>query len=358
MKAWGLVEGEPVQLYTLTNAKGMRAEISNYGGIIKNLLVPDREGNMEDVVLGFNSLDEYLEPEHSPYFGCIIGRVGNRIARGRFTLTGKIYELATNNLPNGCPCHLHGGMKGFDKVVWKAERNDVGGVQSLRLSYRSKDGEEGYPGNLDVTTVYSLTDDNGLKIQYSAVTDAPTPVNLTNHTYFNLKGEGNGDILDHQVMIGASTFTPVDRGLIPTGILRPVAGTPFDFWTPHAIAKRIDTQDEQLSIAGGYDHNWALDGQGGVLALAARVAEPTTGRVMEVLTTEPGLQFYVGNFLPKQGNAKQLIGKTGKPYHYRGGLCLETQHYPDSPNQPTFPTVILDPGSAYQSTTIYRFSAN
>lgn len=357
MKPWGTVDGQSVQLYTLVNANGMQADISNYGGTVVRLTTPDRNGKMGDVLLGYNTLEEYRKPDHSPYFGCLIGRVGNRIAKGRFVLEGKDYKLATNNDPGGIPCHLHGGLKGFDKVVWKAEQVVQQGAQVLKLTYRSKDGEEGYPGNLDVTVVYSLTNDNALKIEYTATTDKSTPVNLTNHAYFNLKGEGTGDILDHQVVIKAKHYTPVDKGLIPTGVIQPVAATPFDFTTPHTIGERINAKDEQMAFGGGYDHNWVLDEQSGRLASAAVVTEPTTGRVMEVLTTEPGIQFYVGNFLPKPGDAAQKIGKTGKPYQYRNGFCLETQHYPDSPNQPTFPSIILTPGKTYQTTTVYKFSA-
>jgi aldose 1-epimerase len=357
MKPWGTADGESVKLFTLSNTKGMHAEISNYGGTIVRLFAPDREGKLEDVVLGYESLEEYLRPGYSSYFGCIIGRVGNRVAGGHFTLGGKEYELATNNEPNGLPCHLHGGLRGFDKVVWRAEPRVKDGIETLRLGYLSRDGEEGYPGNLEVTVVYSLTDENALVIEYSAVTDKATPVNLTNHSYFNLKGEGRGEILDHWVQIKARNFTPVNKGLIPIGVIRTVAGTAFDFTTSRAIGERIGSKDEQLDFAGGYDHNWVLDERSGRLASAAIVTEPSSGRRMEVSTTEPGLQFYVGNFLPKPGEAGQKIGKTGRPYQYRGGFCMETQHYPDSPNQPTFPTIILEPGKAWNSTTSYRFGA-
>lgn len=358
MKPWGTTDGQSVQLFSLYNANGMQADITNYGGTVVRLTAPDRKGKMGDVVLGYGTLDEYLKPNHySPYFGCILGRVGNRIANGRFILEGKEYKLATNNAPGGIPCHLHGGLKGFDQVVWKAEPLVKDGAQALKLTYRSKDGEEGYPGNLDVTVVYTLTNDNALRIDYSATTDKSTLVNLSNHSYFNLAGEGSGDILGHELVIKAAHFTPVNKGMIPTGIIQPVAGTPFDFTTPHAIGERINAKDEQLVFGNGYDHNWVLDEQSGKLALAAIVTEPTTGRVLELLTTEPGVQLYTANFLPKPSAELQKPGKTGKLYQARGSFCLETQHYPDSPNQPTFPSITLVPGKTYQSTTVFRFSA-
>ena len=327
----------------------MKADITNYGGIVVRLTVPDRDGNTDDVVLGYNTLAEYLRD--TPYFGSIIGRVGNRIANGKFELNGKTYNLVTNNFPANKPCHLHGGTVGFDKLVWEAEPFIEENTPGLKLHYLSKDGEEGYPGNLDVTVWYRLTNDNSLKIDYLATTDAATPVNLTNHSYFNLRGEGNGDILSHVVTLNAAHYTPVNPGLIPTGAIAPVAGTPFDFTTPHPIGDRIDADNEQIKFGGGYDHNWVLDNQDGDLALAATAFEPVSGRVMEVWTTEPGVQFYCGNFLDGS-----LIGKSGKPYHRRTGFCLETQHYPDSVNQPNFPTTILKPGEKYQSTTLFRFS--
>ena len=312
------------------------------------LMVPDRDGNMADVVLGYNTLAEYLR--ETPYFGSIIGRVGNRIAKGKFDLDGKTYDLVTNNVPADMPCHLHGGTVGFDKVVWEAEPFMKENTPGLKLHYLSKDGEEGYPGNLDVTVWYRLTEDNSLKIDYLATTDAATPVNLTNHSYFNLRGEGNGDILSHLVTLNATHYTPVNPGLIPTGEIAPVEGTPFDFTTPHPIGNRIDADNEQIRFGGGYDHNWVLDNQDGDLALAATAFEPVSGRVMEVWTTEPGVQFYCGNFLDGS-----LIGKSGRPYQRRTGFCLETQHYPDSVNQPNFPATILRPGEKYQSTTLFRF---
>lgn len=343
---FGKVNGTAVDLYTLTNAKGMRTCITNYGGIVTSLLVPDREGKLADVVLGYDSLDEYVK--NNPYFGALIGRYGNRIAKGRFTLDGREYKLAQNNNGN----HLHGGLKGFDKVLWAAQEVRTKKGPGLRLTYVSKDGEEGYPGKLSVTVTYTLTDANELAIQYQAKTSKPTPVNLTNHSYFNLAGAGTGDILGHLLTLQADRFTPVDAGLIPTGELRPVEGTPFDFRKPTAIGKRIALKDEQLTLGGGYDHNFVLskkEARG--MTLAARVFEPKSGRVMEVLTSEPGVQFYSGNFLDGTN-----VGKGGKPYKHRYGFCLETQHFPDSPNKPEFPSTFLGPNQSYATTTIYRFS--
>ena len=337
-------EGEQVELYTLTNSKGMEVSVMTYGGIIVSLKTPDRAGRLADVVLGFGNLDGYLKGH--PYFGAIIGRYGNRIAKGRFTLDGVTYKLARNNGEN----HLHGGIKGFDKVVWKARE---AGPQSLELSYLSKDGEEGYPGNLSVTVTYTLTEAGELKIDYQATTDKPTVLNLTNHSYFNLAGQGEGDVLGHQVMIMADRFTPVDAGLIPTGELRAVDGTPFDFRMPRAIGERINAADEQLKLGKGYDHNFVLSGAAGTLRQAARVVEPKSGRVMEVFTTEPAMQLYTGNFLDGT-----ITGKGGKVYQHRYGFCMETQHYPDSPNQAAFPSVVLRPGGRYQTTTVYKFSAS
>lgn len=340
-------DGQQVSLFTISNANGMEARVINLGGIIVSLTAPDREGNLEDVVLGFDSLDGYLA-EH-PYFGAIIGRYGNRIANGQFTVDGESYQLPVNNGPNS----LHGGLRGFDKVVWDAEpfENDRG--QGLILTYTSPDGEEGYPGNLQVRVTYTLTDENELIFDYHAVTDKATPVNLTQHSYFNLAGDGSGSILDHEVMLNASRLTVADTTLIPTGELRSVEGTPFDFRQPHRIGERIAADDEQLRFAGGYDHNFVIErAAGDSLVLAARVYEPTSGRVMEVLTTEPGVQFYTGNFLDGT-----LTGKNGVVYDTRTGFCLETQHFPDSPNQPSFPNTILRPGEEYRSTTVYRFRA-
>ena len=340
---WGKTPaGESVELYTLTNAKGAEATIATFGGRIVSLKVPDRAGKMDDVVTGFDNLDGYFSKTPPPNFGALIGRYGNRIGKGHLSLNGVEYKLATNNGQN----HLHGGVRGFDQVVWKAKE---GPGQSLELSYFSKDGEENYPGNLSSTVVYTLTDDNGLRIDYSATTDKDTIVNLTNHVYFNLSGDG--DILGHQVMINADRFTPVDKGLIPTGELRSVEGTPFDFRTAKAIGERIDAKDEQIGYGPGYDHNYVLNRSGGSLELAAKVTDPKSGRVMEVLTTEPGLQFYTGNFLDGS-----LRGKGGKVYTRRSAFCMETQHFPDSPNKPNFPSVVLKPGAKYQTSTVYRFS--
>ena len=348
--------GEAVSLYTLKNAHGMQAKVLDYGGIIVSLRVPDRNGRLDDVVLGFDSLGDY--ERGSPYFGAIIGRYGNRIARGRFTLDGRTYTLATNNGPN----HLHGGVRGFDKVVWTAAQFERGDSVGLVLNYTSPDGEEGYPGTLRATVTYTLTDKNEFIFDYQATTDRPTPVNLTQHSYFNLAGDGKGDILGHVVTLNADRFTPVDSTLIPTGEVKSVAGTPFDFRTSTAIGARIDRNDEQLRYGRGYDHNFVLNkggnggrgGKGGIegdLTLAAHVYEPTTGRVMEISTTEPGLQFYSGNFL--DGSIK---GKGGRVYGHRTGLCLETQHYPDSPNHANFPSTILRPGQRYQSRTVFAFT--
>jgi aldose 1-epimerase len=350
MKSFGkLPDGRQTHLFTLENANGFRADISDFGGIVVNLLVPDKSGKLADVSLGFDNPTQYLQ--QSPYFGALIGRYGNRIARGKFTLDGLTYTLATNNSPGDIPCALHGGRVGFDKVIWQARPVILGGNPALILNYVSRDGEEGYPGTLSVEVTYTVTPKNELRIDYKATTTKPTPVNLTNHTYFNLQGEGVGTILDHVLTMRASKTTPVDAGLIPTGKIVPVAGTPLDFTKPHRIGERIGANDEQLKFGGGYDHNWALDNQKGTLALAATVHEPKSGRYMEVLTTEPGLQFYCGNFLDGT-----LTGKSGMKYPLRSGFCLETQHYPDSPNHPEFPDTILRPGKTLRSTTIYRFS--
>ncbi|MBI4622571.1 MAG: galactose mutarotase [Verrucomicrobia bacterium] len=344
-----LPAGQPARLYTLENSRGIRADITDYGGIVVRLLVPDRNGVLDDVVLGFDSVEKYAAG--SPYFGCVVGRVGNRIAGGKFSLDGKTYTLVTNNEPGGKPCHLHGGRVGFDKALWNVTPRP-GPEPALVLRHLSPAGDEGYPGALTVEVTYMLTADDALRIDYSATTDAATPVNLTNHSYFNLRGEGRGDVLGHELTLRAARYTPVDAGLIPTGKIAPVAGTPLDFTAPHPIGARIGTSTEQLTFAGGYDHNFVLDSQGGTLALAATVHEPATGRVMTMWTTEPGVQFYTGNFLDGK-----LTGKRGAPYPFRGGFCLETQHYPDSPNQPAFPSTILRPGRTYRSTTLYSFSA-
>lgn len=345
-----LPDGRTARLFTLTSASGFQAEISDFGGTVVRLFAPDRTGRLADVVLGFDSVERY--PAESPHFGAIIGRVGNRIAGGKFSLGAKTYSLATNNSPDGIPCHLHGGNVGFDKILWSAELATVAGQPALRLRYTSADGEEGYPGELSTEVTYSLTPDQGLRIDYRATTDQSTPVNLTNHSYFNLAGAGHGDVLDHEITLRASRFTPVHPGLIPTGDRALVAGTPFDFTSTHRIGARIGADHEQLRLGAGYDHNWVLDSTDGQLALAATVYEPASGRVLEVLTTEPGIQFYTGNFL-----TGRLTGKSGATYAHRGGLCLETQHFPDSVNQPSFPSTLLHPGQTYRSTTVYRFSS-
>lgn len=334
-------DGTDVDIYTLRNGQS-EVRITNYGARIVSLKVPDKNGQVGDVVLGFDTLTGYLAT--NPYFGAVVGRYGNRIAKGKFKLDGKEYKLATNNGPNA----LHGGIKGFDKVVWK-EQGVTGADPAIRLTYVSEDGEEGYPGTLTTTVTYSLTSDNALRIDYQASTDKPTVTNITNHSYFNLKGDG--DILGHEIQISASRFTPVDSGLIPTGQLRPVKGTPFDFTSLKAIGARINDNDQQLKIGGGYDHNFVFDSANGALAKAVEVYEPATGRVMEVLTTQPGVQFYTGNFLDGT-----ITGKGGRVYARRSGFCLETQHFPDSPNKPKFPSTELRPGETFNSTTIYKFS--
>jgi aldose 1-epimerase len=336
--------GQEVDLYTLTGSNGFEAAITNYGGIVVSLKTPDRNGSVGDVALGFDALEGYLGKH--PYFGAIVGRYGNRIAKGRFTLNGVTFTLAQNNGENA----LHGGLRGFDKQVWQARDVSTGGTPRLELTYVSKDGEEGYPGALTTVVTYSVTNGNELRIDYSATTDKDTVLNLTNHSYFNLAGQGSGDILKHQVVIEADRFTPVDAGLIPTGELRPVDGTPFDFRQPHEIGERIGQPEEQLVRGKGYDHNFVLRSSG-ALARAARVSEPASGRVMEVLTDQPGMQFYTGNFL--DGSVR---GKGGKVYAQRHGFCMETQHFPDSPNRAAFPSVVLKPGERYQTVTVYRFT--
>jgi aldose 1-epimerase len=343
---FGTVDGTPVDIYTLRNHHGAEARISNYGGIVVSLKVPDKNGQLADVVLGYDKLEDYLK--ETPYFGALIGRYGNRIAKGRFTLDGVTYQLATNNYPNA----LHGGLKGFDKRVWEATVLNGPEGPGLELHYTSRDGEEGYPGTLTVKAVYRLTPDNALRLDYTATTDKDTVLNLTQHSYFNLAGQGSGDILKHEVMMPADRYTPVDSTLIPTGELAPVEGTPFDFRKPTAIGARINQENEQLKFGKGYDHNWVFNKKIGDLTLLARVTEPSSGRILEVLSTEPGLQFYSGNFL--DGTLK---GKGGKVYNFRNGFCMEPQHFPDSPNQPNFPSVVLKPGQVYKNTIIYRFSA-
>ena len=339
---------DSIKLYTLENESGMTVRVTNYGAIITSIIVPDRNGKRADVALGYDRVEDYINAVDKPYFGAVVGRYGNRIAKGEFTLDGETYSLLQNNGEN----HLHGGAIGFDKVVWAVDEYVEG--KSLTLSYLAKDKEEGYPGNLELIIVYTLADDNSLVVDYHATTDKATPINVTQHTYFNLKGEGQGTILDHKLMLNAKTFTPVDESLIPTGEMPAVAGTPFDFTTAKAIGHDIDQQNEQLVFGLGYDHNWILNkgGKEGELSLAAQVHEPSSGRVMEIYTTEPGIQFYCGNFLDGR-----LKGKSGKPYVHRGGFCLETQHFPDSPNQPNFPSTILKPGETYESKTVFKFSA-
>jgi aldose 1-epimerase len=338
-------DGAVVEVFTLKNVNGMEVRAITYGGIITSLRVPDRDGRLEDIVLGYDNLDVYIK-NNSPYFGAIIGRYGNRIANGSFPLDGRTYRLATNNGPN----HLHGGNRGFDKVVWSGEEfRSTEGV-GVALRYSSGDGEEGYPGRLAAKVTYTLNDRNQLVIDYSATSDKPTPVNLTQHTYFNLTG-GEHDILDHELMIDADRYTPVDSVLIPNGSLAPVAGTPFDFTKPAKIGARIGQDDEQLRNGKGYDHNFVLNRSNSGLIYVARVVERSTGRVLDVSTTEPGLQFYSGNFLDGT-----IVGKSGIVYRQRFGLCLETQHYPDSPNRPEFPSTILRPGQEYRSRTVFSFS--
>lgn len=343
-----LPDGTEARLYRLRNALGLVAEISDYGGTVVRLLAPDRHGQVADVLLGFDRVEDYVA--HSPYFGCLIGRFGNRIAHGRFSLHGTTYQLATNNAPNGFPCHLHGGKRGFDKVLWRAEPFRAADGDALRLNYRSVEGEEGYPGNLDVTVTYTLTNDNALRIDYAATSDQATPVNLTNHAYFNLAGEGSGDVLGHVLTINAHGYTPVNAGLIPLGHIAPVSGTPFDFTMPNKIGQCINLPNAQLRCAGGYDHNFVVDRRDASLVQAASVLEPISGRALAVYTTEPGIQFYSGNFLKGA-----FAGKHGHIYQKHDGFCLETQHFPDSPNQPAFPTTILQPGQTLTSATLYRF---
>jgi aldose 1-epimerase len=344
-----LPDGREARLHILQNKTGARAEIADFGGIVVRLLMPDRTGHLDDVVLGFGSVEPYVSG--SPFFGALIGRFGNRIAGCRFTLDGRTYTMATNNTPGGLPCTLHGGNLGFDKVLWSATPFSEPGAAGLRLAHRSPDGDQGFPGNLTVTVEYRLTDANEFRISYSATSDKATPVNLTNHSYFNLRGEGRGDILAHQLKLRAARFTPVNAGLIPTGQLAPVAGTPFDFATARAIGGRIAEKHPQLEYGNGYDHNYVVDPVAGKkLVSAAEVYEPETGRVLEMLTEEPGFQLYTGNYLDGS-----LVGKRGQPYGQRSGFCLESQHFPDSPNQPAFPSTILRPGERYRTTTVYRF---
>lgn len=341
---FGAIDGHSVTLFTLTNASGANVGIIEYGGIVVSLNVPDRDGGLGDVVLGFETLDAYVAD--TPYFGAITGRYANRIAGGKFAIDGTAYELPVNNGPNS----LHGGIKGFDKVVWKGTPTESG--DGVSFAYVSQDGEEGYPGTLESTVTYTWTDSNELRIDYEASTDKPTVINLTNHSYFNLKDGGASSVLDHSMMINASRYTPVDATSIPLGEIASLDGSPLDFREPTAIGARIEEEDEQLGFGAGYDHNYVIDRDSDGLALAATVSEPETGRVMEVLTAEPGVQFYSGNFLDGHH-----IGKGGVSYERRSGFCLETQHYPDSPNQPDFPSTVLRPGEIYKTSTVYKFHA-
>lgn len=339
-------DGRPVEMYTIRNGQGAEMTVITYGGIIQSLKVPDRTGAFDDVVMGFDSVAEY--EKSSPYFGAIIGRVGNRIANGTFSLDGKTFTLAKNDGAN----HLHGGVKGWDKAVWQAEPFQDRRGAGLLLTHTSPDGDEGYPGKVTAHVRYTLTPENELIVEYHATTDVPTIINLTQHSYFNLAGNKAADILGHELTINADRFTPVDGGLIPTGELAPVEGTPFDFRAPTTIGERIANTDVQLTRGKGYDHNYVLTRSGDGLQLAASVYEPITGRTMEIRTTEPGIQFYSGNFLDGS-----FTGKAGRAYPHRSGFCLETQHYPDSPNQPSFPSVVLRKGEDYKSETVFKFGA-
>lgn len=340
-----LPDGTTVSLYHLKNTQGTEMTVTDYGGIIVSLKTADRAGVIEDIVLGYDSLAGYLKAPS--FFGALVGRYGNRIAKGKFTLDGKTYKLAVNNGEN----HLHGGLKGFDKVVWTATPSSSADGASLKLTYLSKDMEEGYPGNLQVEVNYTLTNDNELKIDYEATTDKKTVINLTNHSYFNLSGNTKKDILDHVLIISASKFLPVDQGLIPTGELKDVKETPFDFTTPKVVGERINSDDPQIKAGKGYDHCWVFDKAAGTLGLGATLYDPASGRYMEMYTTEPATQFYSGNFLDGT-----ITGKFNTVYKQRYALCLETQHFPDSPNKPDFPSVVLAPGEVYKTQTIYKFS--
>jgi aldose 1-epimerase len=337
-------DGRPVDLYTLSNSAGTEMRVTNYGGIIVSLRVADRNGKMADVVLGHDELKGYFD--NSPYLGAIIGRYANRIAGGKFKLDGVEYKLATNNGPNS----LHGGLKGFNQALWDASTSFGDKGESIAFSYTSKDGDEGYPGNLQIKVSYTLTNQNEVIVDYMATSDKATPVNLTQHTYFNLQGEGAGNILAHEITLHADRFTPVDKNLIPTGQILSVKGTPLDLTSPTAMGAHMDATFEQIALARGYDHNFVISRKNDSLELAARVREPVSGRVLEVYTTEPGIQFYTGNFL--DGSVK---GKQGHMYQQRSGFCLETQHFPDSPNHPNFPSTILRPGATFHSTTIFKF---
>ena len=345
-----LTDGREAQLYTLDNGRGLVAEITDFGGIIVRLLVPDRTGRQADVVLGVDSAAEF--EAKAAGFNSVIGRYANRIAGGRFSLDGQTYHLETNSNSGGVPVHLHGGRLGFNRRLWTATPTTREGLPAVRLRLTSPDGDQGYPGKLQVEVLYSVTADGGLRLDYAATTDRPTPLNLTNHAYFNLKGEGEGDILDHELTLHAARYTPVTPAQIPTGELAPVAGTPFDFTRPRRIGERIARDHPQLAIGRGYDHNFVLDHRGAEPGLAAIVREPISGRVLEVLTTEPGVQLFTANHF-----AGRLTGKSGRPYPRFAGFCLETQHFPDSPNQTGFPNTILRPGQTFRSATVFRFSA-
>ncbi|MEI6676714.1 MAG: aldose epimerase family protein [Verrucomicrobiota bacterium] len=339
-----LPDGREVKIFTLTNAHGLRARITEYGAILVSMETPDRHGRLADLTHGFDTLAGWLA--NGPYFGATIGRFGNRIRDGKFTLGGKSHALATNNAPGGIPCHLHGGNTGFDKVLWAGTPK---GGQAVELVYQSKAGEEGYPGNLSVKVTYTLTDDDELIWQAEATTDAPTPVNLVHHSYWNLSGDPTTSILDHVLMLAADHYLPTDPGLIPTGTLAPVAGTPMDFTTPTAIGARIEAEFEALQYGAGYDHCWVLQPATGI-RLAARLTDPKSGRVMEIATNQPAIQVYAANFLDGI-----TPGKHGVPYARRSALCLETEGFPDAPNQPAFPSAILHPGQTYQHTLVHKF---
>jgi aldose 1-epimerase len=348
-RKWGSVDNRPVFLYSLTNSNGMRAEVTNYGATIVSLTAPDKKGLYQDILLGFDNLAAYVAPSNTCYHGASIGRFGNRIAKGQFSLDGVTYQLPLNDGPNS----LHGGLKGFDKVVWAGEQStSPDGASAIAFTYVSKDGEEGYPGQLTVKIVFTLLETNAFQIDYFASTDKKTIINLTNHSYFNLAEAGADTVLNHRLTIDADKYLPVDETAIPYGSIDPVAGTPFDFRTPHVIGERINADDVQIKNGGGYDHNFILNHRNtGAPEFAARVEEPVSGRVMEVFTTEPGIQFYSANFFTGED-----LGKNDKKYKYRSALALETQHYPDAPNQPEFPTTVLEPGQNYHETTIYSFS--
>ena len=348
MKPFGKTpDGHEVSLYTLSNKSGMEVSITNYGGTITSIKVPDKNKHLDDVVLGFDNLEGYTSPSNKSYFGATIGRYANRIGHGTFTLDGKTYHIPSNEGQNA----LHGGTVGFNKRIWTAKQVSGAHGPALELHYLSPDGEEGFPGNLSVTVRFSLSDQNEFRVEYMATTDKPTVLNLTNHSYFNLSGQGNGTILNNKVTIPADNYTPVNKELIPTGKIESVAGTPFDFRTPQVVGARIHEDNEQLKFGMGYDQNWVLNNKGQSIALAAKVEDPQTGRVLEVLTNQPGIQFYTGNQLNGSN-----VGKGGKVYHKNGALCLETQHFPDSPNHPNFPSAVLRPGQKFDRTTIFRFS--